>query len=383
MEKNNYGFVGVSLINILTELIKRSSWVDPADDQKQNETALAGLVEQFFYGSGLRVERQPVKGNRHNILVANSERPEILFTAHLDTIRPSAGWNPFKPAVKKTGGQILVYGCGAVDMKGGMAAVISALLKRGAASKKPFAALFYCGEETGDFIGMKAFMRRAEMKPKLVVNVEPTGCKIIHSCRGVFAFNFKVRGKTGHGSNPGTGINAINALVEAGAAVRDFLAELGDSSVLGASTMNLAWIQGGTFDGSVGLPIGNKIPDYAECLMEIRRASEKITEEKIRGLIKERLELLGAKLVDFSVSVDANPLLGKLNNSLLPELARPKPVADMRFQGYYDTQLLNEIWGVSCLIFGPGPVKMMHQTGEYVFFKEVEETEEIIESFLD
>lgn len=374
--------VNVSLIDILTGLIKRSSWVDKLNDQTQNEKALAELIEDLFHGSGLRLKRQVVKGNRYNILVANSQRPEILFTAHMDTVRPSAGWSPFEPLVKKVGGRILVYGCGAVDMKGGMAAIISALIKRGAITKKPFAALFYCGEEV-DFIGMKVFMRKTGMRPRQVVNVEPTGCKIIHSCRGVLTFDIKVSGKTGHGSNPGAGVNAIDALFEASRAVREFLARLDNSSVLGESTMNLAWIHGGTFNGFEVLSIPNKIPDYAAGKIEIRRASEEITGKKIQSLIKEKLESLGAKLADFSVLIDAKPMLGGLDFSKLPALVRSKPIAGMKLRGYYDTQLLSEIWGAPCLIFGPGPVEMMHKTDEYVIFEEVVETMEVIESFLD
>lgn len=383
MKKKRSDFAGVDLINILEELIKRSSWVDRGNIKTQNEVALAELIEQFFADSGLRLEKQKVDGNRYNILVANNERPEILFTAHMDTVRPSSDWSnsPFEPLIKKVGGQTLVYGCGAVDMKGGMAAIISAILEKGVVTRKPFAALFYCGEEVGDFVGMKAFIKQTKMRPKLVVNVEPTNCEIIHSCRGVLTFDIKVGGTTGHGSNPLGSVNAIDALIEASAVVKKFLTSLGKSPALGESTMNLAWVSGG--NGFEAFPIPNKIPDYATCIIEIRRASKKITNVKIQELIKGRVEFLGATLDDFHVSVDVNPLLGKLNLSSLPASIRPKRIADMSFGGYYDTQMLNEAWGVPCLIFGPGPTKMMHKTDEYVIFEQVMEIKEVIKDFLN
>src|SRR6187549_1076271 len=71
----------------------------------------------------LPVHRQPVEGSADNLLVGWSERPELLLTAHVDTIRPTWDWDG-TVGVRDD----LVLGLGAQDDKGCVVAALLALL---------------------------------------------------------------------------------------------------------------------------------------------------------------------------------------------------------------------------------------------------------------
>ncbi len=360
-------------IELLKDLIRIPSYVgNGVDETRVAEFIRAQLTD---LPSSWKVEVLPVEGTRVNIYVSNSEQPETLFTAHIDTVPPSDAWtrDPFIP-VEEEG---KLYGLGSVDMKAGVASILSFLLGPARNTRKPMAALFYVGEEY-DFCGMKAFAAQTQIRPSVVVTPEPTDLQVMRACRGVLECRMVLEGRAAHAA---MGRDGVNAIIVAGRAIETLtqrLARLPDIG-LGISTVNLAWIRGGLLVAGEIIARANVVPPYTEAVFEIRVARPDVDETFVRSLLVETIEAQSAKLVslDTSFSVKAMP----------PSASRPTffdqfPDGDAKTTGYFDTQLLVEARGGAPIVCGPGPSTVAHQADEYVCLEDVEALEGALQMFL-
>src|SRR6185295_11834742 len=100
------------------ELVDLVSITSFSDQEHEAVDHLVGRCSEL----GLPVHRQPVEGAADNLLIGWSERPELLLTAHVDTIRPTWAWNGTVEVRDD-----LVLGLGAQDDKGCMVAALLAL----------------------------------------------------------------------------------------------------------------------------------------------------------------------------------------------------------------------------------------------------------------
>lgn len=360
-------------IELLKKLICIPSYVGNGVD----ETQVAECIRAHLSSLPLpwNVEVLPVEGTRVNIYVSNSERPETLFTAHIDTVPPSDAWkrDPFVPVVED--GKL--YGLGAVDMKAGAASVMSFLLGPARETAKPMAALFYVGEEY-DFCGMKAFAAQTQIRPAVVVTPEPTDLKVMRACRGVLECRFTVQGRAAHAAMGRDGVNAIVVATRAVESLTSTLASLPDVG-LGVSTLNLAWIRGGLpVDGEI-IVCGNVVPPFAEAVFEIRVARPEIDESYVRKLLTESVVALEGSLTSFTTSFSVK--------AMTPVPQQPTsfdvfPDGDTKTTGYFDTQLFVEACGSAPIVCGPGPSTVAHQPDEYVRLEDVEALDRTLLGFL-
>ena len=100
-------------LTILEALIRIPSYVGNRSDEARIADAVVARLSCL--PKRWRVSEQTIEGNRRNVYVANADEPEILLTAHLDTVPPTDAWtrDPFLPSRDGT----RLYGLGAVDMK--------------------------------------------------------------------------------------------------------------------------------------------------------------------------------------------------------------------------------------------------------------------------
>ncbi len=321
--------------SILEELIRIPSYVGNGFDEARIADAvvarLSGLPECW------RVTKQVVEGNRRNVYVSNSEDPDILLTAHLDTVPPTDAWtrDPFDPG--REGSRL--YGLGAVDMKAGCASILSALA-RGAGTDKKIAALFYVGEEY-DFCGMKAFVGETRIRPRLIVNPEPTDLRVYRGCRGVLECRYVVLGRAAHAAMGRDGVNAILVAEQAASELTRILATLPDEG-LGSSTVNLAWLHGGLPVNGEVVARPNIVPPFAQAVIEIRIANNCVDEDFVRAILSESVTRAGAELASFDVAFH----VGSMTSS-----ARVRTPfdgfedGDPKTTGYFDTQIFVQAHG--------------------------------------
>jgi succinyl-diaminopimelate desuccinylase len=222
-------------------------------------TPLGFAVERFVVG-------ETPDGPVENLLAVRGEGGRhFAFAGHLDVVPPGLGWHSdaFSPEIR--GG--LLYGRGAVDMKGAIAAfVVAAAEDRGGTSS-----LIITGDEEGPAIfGTRALIdRMAErgLKPDMCLVGEPTsvnrlGDMVKIGRRGSVNIWIDVPGRQGHVAYPHLADNPIPKLVRA-------LAEI-DAIVLDEGT---DWFQPSNIeltDIEVGNPATNVIPARAQARLSIR-----------------------------------------------------------------------------------------------------------------
>jgi len=208
-------------------------------------SALAGR-----YGG--RAEKMYVERDRFNVL-AYWDKPVVTLSTHQDTVPP------FIPSREDDD---FIWGRGACDVKGLMAAMIVAaeqLLEEGT---RNFALLFVVGEERNSAGAFAA--ARHPRGSRYLINGEPTGNKLALGTKGALRYEITAEGRMAHSAYPELGESAIEKLLDVLADVRRI--ELPRDSLLGPSTLNIGVITGGRAP--------NVIADHAAAEIMIRLVSD-------------------------------------------------------------------------------------------------------------
>jgi len=214
-----------------------------------NEAALADFLNALLAEEGFDVRSQEVEAGRRNILAVAGGAPAVILCTHMDTVpgRAEAGED-----------DVHLYGRGACDAKGIMAAMIVAAVELRDDGLKDLGLLFLVGEET-DSIGAK---KANLMSPgsRFIVVGEPTGNKLATAHKGVLTLTLTAMGKSAHSAYPERGESAILKLLDVLSDVRQL--DFACDPVLGPTVMNVGQINGGT--------ASNVIPARAEAALSFR-----------------------------------------------------------------------------------------------------------------
>jgi acetylornithine deacetylase len=181
--------------------------------------------------TGGRVERMPVEGDRFNLFAAWGE-PVVVLSTHMDTVPP------FVPSSED--GEH-VWGRGACDTKGGIAAMVTAIAALLADGASGFGLLLVVGEET-DSAGAIA----ANGQPRgsrYLVNGEPTENRLALGSKGALYIEVRAEGRMAHSAYPELGDSAIDKLLAALGRLR--AVPLPSDPVLGETTINVGTLAGG------------------------------------------------------------------------------------------------------------------------------------------
>jgi acetylornithine deacetylase len=274
-----------------------------------NELEVGNFLTSYLSTAGYRVERQAVEPERFNV-IATAGRPRVLFCTHIDTV----------PPVLPIGeDQDFLYGRGACDTKGIIAAMLEAGDRLRSSGVQDYGYLFVVGDETNGS-GAKA-ANTLKWDNEFVVVGEPTGNKLARAQKGTFMAELSVQGKAAHSGYPEAGVSAIEGLWKVLGDCRS--ADWGDDPLLGKGTFNI-----GTFNGGQAF---NIIPASSVATIMIRTIEPPdAVEAKMRSLIGDRagMKVLGGArpylmhvvegfettVVSFGSDV---PYLGKLGKPLL------------------------------------------------------------------
>ena len=239
--------------------------------------AVFDVLEAALVAQGFAVERfvegEAPEGPVENLLAVRRPKNEqhggkhIGFAGHLDVVPPGDGWTSgaFEPRVE--GG--LLYGRGAVDMKGSIAAWVAAAAA--VPAEAGTLSLIITGDEEGPAtFGTQMLMRRmAErgVKPDCILVGEPTsvarlGDTVKIGRRGSCVMWIDVPGKEGHVAYPHLADNPIPKLVRILAKVDAVVLDAGNAMFQASN------IEATTVD--VGNPAGNVIPARASARLSIR-----------------------------------------------------------------------------------------------------------------
>ena len=238
------------------------------------EAMLAPLgfaVHRFTRGDGeVGSDEAPVE-NLFAIRMGPEGSKHFAFAGHLDVVPPGENWesDPFAPEIRKSPGGDLLFGRGAVDMKGSIACMVDAVAD--VPQDAGTISFIITGDEEGPALhGTRAlidYMRAENTEPDLCLVGEPTSVNRLGDMmkigrRGSVNIWLEVEGTQGHVAYPHLAANPVPGLVA-------MLAEL-DALELDTGT---DWFQASNLeitDIEVGNPAHNVIPAKAKARISIR-----------------------------------------------------------------------------------------------------------------
>jgi acetylornithine deacetylase len=229
-----------------------------------SEQPAIDLLEEVLRRAGYHTLRQPVSRGRDN-LYGYRERPELVFSTHVDTVPPHL------PLVED---ETVIRGRGACDAKGLAAAMIAAAERLAAVGERRVGLLFLVGEENGSD-GAKA---AADFGPRgrFLINGEPTENRLSVGQKGTLRVDLTATGRAAHSAYPDEGVSAIGALLDTIERIRRM--PLPHDPLLGPSTLNLGLISGGVAP--------NVIPPHAAAQLLVRTVEPT---GPLRDAIREQL----------------------------------------------------------------------------------------------
>jgi acetylornithine deacetylase len=231
-----------------------------------HEHELVRFLQEYLVAAGFAVQLQEVRDGRANIYARIGE-PEVVLSTHTDTVLPNV-------PLREDGE--FIYGRGACDAKGIIAAQITAAEKLRAAGAQNFGLLFVVGEESGSD-GARA-ANTIPNRCRFLINGEPTENKLALGSKGSLRVELAATGRAAHSAYPQQGESAIEKLLEVLNDIRAL--DLPAHPVLGATTCNIGTIAGGIQ--------ANVIPDFAKAELLFRividiGSIKSMLEETVRG----------------------------------------------------------------------------------------------------
>lgn len=387
----------LSAVDLLAQLIRIPSvnpMGGPANCEHCFEHRLSDWLEDYFRQLGIPCERLVVvpsdgqRPARDNIVArydSSSSAPLVLLDAHQDTVSVEGMSEPFCPRLR----QGRMFGRGACDVKGGLAAMLAAFTRLFRERPKAAANVVLsctCDEEA-TALGVRDLIsywtgesRKSQLlaeAPQACIVAEPTALNVVVSHRGVLRFRVRTRGVACHASNPTQGKNAIYRM----APVLTFLEEYANGlaermqtdAFCGRPALSVGLIQGGT--------AANIVP--AECVIDVdRRLIPGEDPTQVWQEISESLDRFDDAVCDPPWL--AAPPLGQLDNGhLAAELVRvlsglrntpPRIVG----AAYCTNASTISSADVPAVVFGPGSIAQAHTDEEYV---EIEQLEQAAEAY--
>jgi acetylornithine deacetylase len=316
----------------LFELTKRLMTIPSVSG---DEEAVGFWLRDHLASLGWTVELQKVSEHQNNVIAWLNDTPRVWLSTHMDTV---------PPFIAPTEDDEKIYGRGACDAKGIIAAQITAaeqLRKEGIED----IGLLYTVEEERSSTGAKAANTHPlAAKCEYMINGEPTDNDLAIGSKGTFRLKIKTSGKAAHSAYPEEGDSAIERLLDILEDVRH--TKFPHDEFFGETTVNI-----GTIEGGAAL---NVIPPTAEAGLAIRLTTKRQPiEEALRNVVRDRGEV--------------------------EVLSCSEPVRMLEVDGFdqkvvrftTDIPYLTN-WGKP-LLLGPGSILVAHTKDEFVLKRDLEE----------
>jgi len=289
---------------------------------------------------GYEVVEQPVTDDRLNVYAHPGTPPAIVFSTHFDCVPP------FYPSHQERG---LVFGRGACDAKGILAAQVMAAERLRAAGETRIALLFVVGEERGSD-GARVANHQAPTGVRFLINGEPTDNRLGVATRGLLRVRLHAKGRAAHSSFPELGDSAIDKLLDALMVIRGVA--LPDDPLLGRTHYTVGLIEGGVAP--------NVVSPHASAELLFRTVGEGT---KVRDALRIVEGLVGIEHVLDIPAVRMHTLPG-FETAIFPYTT--------------DVPQLTS-WGMPILV-GPGSIHVAHTDHEHISVDELHAAIGIYES---
>jgi acetylornithine deacetylase len=201
------------------------------DSTTGQEAAAGAWLARELRGLGYTVVEQPIDRGCANVF-ATVDPPTVVLSTHYDCVPP------FFPCRVEDG---RLYGRGACDAKGILAAQVAAAERLRARGERRIGLLFVVGEERGSDGAIAA--NRTPPGARFLINGEPTDNRLGRATRGVLRLRLRAVGRAAHSATPEYGESAIDKLIDALLMLRTI--PLPSHPELGATYYSIGLIDGG------------------------------------------------------------------------------------------------------------------------------------------
>lgn len=365
-------------IALLRELVRSDSrnpaLVPGAPGEGTVARRLADILETWGFDVRLD-EVLPGRPNVVAVLRGQQSARSLLFNGHLDVVGVEGMTHPPFDAVERDG---RIFGRGASDMKGGVAAMCAAAARMKGALRGDIIIAGVIDEEW-ESAGTRALVSSG-IRATAAIVTEPTGLAMMPAHKGFVWIEVTVHGRAAHGSRWDIGVDAIR---HAGL----LLAELDgiDGTALPARTHPLLGrpsLHASTIAGGLGL---STYPD--RCVVRVeRRTIPGETVASVEQEISAACDRVRARRTAFAADVRIMfsqppsdvpvraPICMALSEALGAHGLSTTPIG---MSAWTDAALLNEA-GIPAICFGPGDMGLAHAAEEYIPMAEIEQATEVL-----
>jgi acetylornithine deacetylase len=309
------------------------------DSTTGREGEAAAVLAAWLRERGYSVLEQPLANGRANVIAAAGD-PKLVFSTHIDCVPP------FFPSRVEGG---LLFGRGACDAKGILAAQVAAAERLRAQGESRVGLVFVAGEERGSDGAMAA--NTIASPSTVLINGEPTDNRLGAATRGVYRVKLTASGRAAHSGYPELGESAIETLVDVLHDLRAVPWPADD--LLGTTHYTVGVISGGVAP--------NVVPARAEAEIIFRSVGD-------HGAIGRLLDGAVAGRAAIDVVLEVPPVRLKTVDGF--ETAVFAYTTDIPFL---------DRWGAPMLL-GPGSIHVAHTDREHVAIAELERAVELYAS---
>ncbi len=365
------------IIELLLQLVAIDSINPDLVPGGAGEEQIARFIAEWFEQAGLEVvwdEPAPGRPNVIGIARGAGGGRSLLLNAHMDTVGVIGMDRPHDPFIQDS----RLYGRGAYDMKGGLAAIMVA----GAAAKKRAlrgdVIITAVADEEFASIGTVSIVKRWHADAAIVT--EPTELNICTAHKGFVWLDIETEGIAAHGSRPDLGVDAITKMGKVLVGVEDLdrsLRSAPSHRLLGSGSVHASLIQG-----------GQELSSYPKhCYSSVeRRTVPGETLQQVETEIYGILEQIAASDPTFKASVKTSMVREPFETSLDEPIVRMLLHKTSTILGHAPTEIGHTGWmdsallsaaGIPTVVFGPGG-EGAHAVVEWSNLEHVESCAEIL-----
>jgi succinyl-diaminopimelate desuccinylase len=368
------------LVRLTRELVRIPSVYRP-EERDGNENSVSRFVAGYLDGAGFGVRVEEVASGRSNVWsVWEGDRPgkTLLFEAHTDVVTEGSSeeWNHPPFGAELDGGRI--YGRGACDTKGNLAAAVVAVraIRDSGVAFPGLLVLCHPVDEEGMMAGIKAFIENGHAEGvDAAVICEPEENQLCIKQKGALRVEVTVRGMMAHGAMPLSGVNPVTRAARFVVAVEELekeeIGRHGEDPFLGYPSLTPTILMG----PDCGEPQINVIPASAYVALDIRTVPSQSHEMLVERL-REILAKLRSEDPDFDATLEVieerPPTETPQDEPLVSAMARAsryltgeEPLYN-GVPGATDGTFLSAWAGIPIVTTGAGKREVPHHADEWV-----------------
>lgn len=369
----------------LQQLVALPSVSCAVPEWDMSNRAVIDYLANCFGDLGFNTQVMPLAqtGKANLVATLGTGSGGLVLAGHSDTVPYDADrWQSDPFILTEKDGKL--YGLGATDMKGFFPVIIEAVKPYiGQVFKHPLVVLATADEESS-MSGARALATTGipGATPRYAVIGEPTGLVPIRMHKGIMMEAVRVRGQSGHSSNPALGKNALEAMNQVMNELINLRGELqlkyrNAGFAVQTPTLNLGCIHGG--DGA------NRICGACELHFDLRLLPG-MDNDELRAVIQQRLvpiaERSGTDIVLSSLFEGVDPF-GENEQSELVKLCEQLTGNHSESVAFATEAPFMQQLGMQTVVMGPGSINQAHQPDEFIPLNQIEPAVKIVRGLIE